>query len=415
MFRMMLTLAALSLASGLTPLSVADAQVGKILNTARREVERKATKVTREAVRCALGDTKCAEDAAKADKPVVITDKNGDVITDENGTPVSDPADAATRASAPGEGVWRNYDFVPGRHVLKVISFDSSAVGRFPANLLTFVRGAGEIVEFEGVRMLESKTSTVFRVDVGEELGQDFTLEFYLRIPTPNIGAQVHFRPITARPANDEDYLNVQAWTGIYRGGRDISATHLPGLVKKNTAFKLQVLRDGSAIFYAGTTRASLAPVTNFPRTRFIEFRLSGSARFPVYVSDIVVATGLDDAGEILAAGKTFTTRGIHFDFDSHTIRGESTKALAEIRDALTAQPGVRVAIHGHTDSDGDADYNQQLSERRAGAIVDYLAANGIDRARLEAVGKGESTPVASNDTPEGRAENRRVDVVVIK
>jgi len=73
----------------------------------------------------------------------------------------------------------------------------------------------------------------------------------------------------------------------------------------------------------------------------------------------------------------------------------------------------ITVAVEGHTDSVGSDAYNQKLSERRAQAAVDYLVSQGVDASRLQPTGYGESKPMASNDTADGRAQNRRVDLVV--
>jgi outer membrane protein OmpA-like peptidoglycan-associated protein len=77
--------------------------------------------------------------------------------------------------------------------------------------------------------------------------------------------------------------------------------------------------------------------------------------------------------------------------------------------------PGRRVAIEGHTDSRGDDASNQQLSQARAQAVMDFLVQQGVDAKKMSASGKGESMPVASNDTPEGRANNRRVELIIEK
>ena len=79
--------------------------------------------------------------------------------------------------------------------------------------------------------------------------------------------------------------------------------------------------------------------------------------------------------------------------------------------DTLNANPGVAVEIAGHTDSDGDAEYNQDLSDRRANAVRDYLISRGVSGSRLSAAGYGESQPVADNATVEGKAQNRRVEL----
>lgn len=79
----------------------------------------------------------------------------------------------------------------------------------------------------------------------------------------------------------------------------------------------------------------------------------------------------------------------------------------------LQEHPDLRISIEGHTDSDGDDAFNKQLSERRAESVKAHLVeAYGIDPSRLETAGFGESKPVAPNDTPEGRQQNRRVELV---
>ncbi len=105
---------------------------------------------------------------------------------------------------------------------------------------------------------------------------------------------------------------------------------------------------------------------------------------------------------------------GVHFDFDKATLRPEAKKILDEAAALLNKQERVVVEVAGHTDSKGSEEYNQGLSERRAAAVKQYLTAQGIKATRLTAMGYGESRPVASNDTEAGRAENRRVELVVL-
>ena len=103
---------------------------------------------------------------------------------------------------------------------------------------------------------------------------------------------------------------------------------------------------------------------------------------------------------------------GIHFDFDKAVIQPDSDALLDDITTALKQFPKWRLRITGHTDSTGDAAYNEQLSMNRADAIKQALVERGIDASRLETLGTGEKQPVASNDTPEGQALNRRVELV---
>ncbi len=104
--------------------------------------------------------------------------------------------------------------------------------------------------------------------------------------------------------------------------------------------------------------------------------------------------------------------RGILFDLDKDTLQPESMEQLGHVVTLLKNYPDLVLEVQGHTDDQGDEAYNLDLSRRRAATVVTYLGLFGIDPARLTAAGYGESQPVASNATEEGRAQNRRVELV---
>jgi OOP family OmpA-OmpF porin len=110
---------------------------------------------------------------------------------------------------------------------------------------------------------------------------------------------------------------------------------------------------------------------------------------------------------------KIVSLEGAHFDFNKATLKPEGMAKLDQAAAIMAGNADLTVGVEGHTDSVGSDAYNQKLSERRAQAAVDYLVSKGVDAARLQPTGYGESKPVASNDTAEGRAQNRRVDLVV--
>jgi outer membrane protein OmpA-like peptidoglycan-associated protein len=112
-------------------------------------------------------------------------------------------------------------------------------------------------------------------------------------------------------------------------------------------------------------------------------------------------------------AGKTLVLRGVNFEFDRDRLTANAEMLLDEVVSELEAHPDISVEIAGHTDSKGSEAYNQNLSERRAQSVVDYLAANGVASSRLAAVGYGEAQPVADNETEEGREINRRVELII--
>lgn len=105
--------------------------------------------------------------------------------------------------------------------------------------------------------------------------------------------------------------------------------------------------------------------------------------------------------------------RGVNFEFDKDRLLPESVVILDKAVEVLKAYPDIRVEVGGHTDSIGTDAYNMGLSDRRAKVVYDYLSANGIAADRLGPKGYGESTPIDTNDTSEGRAKNRRTELVI--
>jgi len=107
--------------------------------------------------------------------------------------------------------------------------------------------------------------------------------------------------------------------------------------------------------------------------------------------------------------------RGVNFDFDSARLQEDAQVILDQAVEILDRNPGREIVIEGHTDWTGPEEYNMQLSEQRARAVMDYMVENGIDTSRLSTVGYGETQPIAPNDTRDGRARNRRVEMKVLE
>ncbi|WP_235977111.1 OmpA family protein [Sandaracinobacteroides hominis] len=104
----------------------------------------------------------------------------------------------------------------------------------------------------------------------------------------------------------------------------------------------------------------------------------------------------------------------ITFDFNSYTVKPEMRGSLQEVAKVLNQYPSSVIGVFGHTDNVGSAAANQTLSERRAEAVAGSLESFGVQRARMQTRGFGFTQPVASNDTPEGRAQNRRVEIRIV-
>ncbi|MFM7085308.1 MAG: OmpA family protein [Hyphomicrobium sp.] len=109
---------------------------------------------------------------------------------------------------------------------------------------------------------------------------------------------------------------------------------------------------------------------------------------------------------------KKYDVYGLHFDFDKATLRPESSKLIKDIATTLKSNPTWTFQINGHTDSIGDANYNKKLSKERAASVAAALVQEGIDKTRLKTDGLGQTQPKGDNATLDGRALNRRVELI---
>ena len=411
----------LALLLALSP--AAEAQFGGIIRGAiNREARTAVNDAVSGTVECIRGDDECVQDANDNGndvtivdpdgEPILDSDNGGEPVLDSNGNPVIDPEEAEKLAQEPGEGGWRNYDFTPGKKVLYVSDFTNSRVGRFPSTEFGFDSGNGQTVEVEELgrkKMLETSASTIFTVELPETLPEDFSVEFFIKTSNPNGGLDVYFGPPPPASLRDSQHLRFGQSPGIYSGGSPLSSMRMNGgLAFGFHQVRLQV--DGDyAVLYIGTERVANLPAAEIVGSDVITFHMAGGPNARGYISDVVVAAGIETFYDTLTETGEFTTRGIYFDSDSDVLRPESTPTLEDIRSTLTSNPDLRVMIEGHTDDRGDVDYNLDLSQRRARSVVMYLTENGVDGGQVDAIGKGEGEPVADNTNAGGRAENRRV------
>ena len=115
-----------------------------------------------------------------------------------------------------------------------------------------------------------------------------------------------------------------------------------------------------------------------------------------------------------LKVGSKIVLKNIFFDLDKATLRPESTAELNRLIKLMADVPTLKIELSGHTDSQGSDTYNQTLSEKRAKAVVDYLTNAGVSASRLVSAGYGETQPISTNETKEGRQLNRRTEFKVL-
>ena len=196
----------------------------------------------------------------------------------------------------------------------------------------------------------------------------------------------------------------------------DVNANeaHRDRYVGRPASFRM--LGDGPALkLYADEKRIANIPSAGFQRGRTLALYLQGrdDEKNAVYVTRIRIAESNKDIYDELTASGRWTTQGILFETGKADLKPESTPTLKAIAAALKGHPDLKVEIQGHTDNVGSAASNLTLSQARAEAVKAALVADyAITEEQLSAKGYGDTKPAGKNTTPEGRANNRRVEIV---
>ena len=397
-----LAVAGLACALLLVP-AAAEAQLGglgrRLRDKAKERVEQKEEEAAERAVDAA--DPTTASSAAPAAE-VPATGAGGSAASPASGA----ASGGAAARQDPGTGAWANYDFVPGERVVFADDFAADRVGNFPRRF-EFKSGNMEIVEWEGRRWLRGESGE-FLINLPETLPERFTLEFELW--GHGNAMQIAFADTTS---GSERRIEINAHSAYLRSG-SVQGEGSLGLKTSETPVSIRIAVDGDYLkLYANEKRALNVPNAKLGRSNRIYVYLNGwSAEQPRMIADVRINAGGRELYDALSADGRVATQGILFDTGSDRIKPESTPTLQQIADMLTQHADLRLTIEGHTDNVGNAASNKALSEQRAAAVKAYLVSKGIDAARIETAGLGDTRPAAPNASPEGRQQNRRVELV---
>lgn len=174
----------------------------------------------------------------------------------------------------------------------------------------------------------------------------------------------------------------------------------------KDARYIFAKLADSNGDIYVSVHTAIAGGQTPYTLLQVVEKKPMETGNVQVDIDAEAMADDIDEKGSV-------RLYGIHFDSDKATIKEKSESTLAEIAALLEEEPDLSLCVVGHTDAVGSMEYNMDLSRERAAAVVDFLTSeHGIDQSRLTPKGVGPLAPVASNEDEDGRARNRRVELV---
>ena len=273
--------------------------------------------------------------------------------------------------------VWAKYDFVPGDKVIFEDNLRDEENGEFPSRW-DLMRGNVEIAEFggENVIMFRDGSPTIipFLEDPSKDyLPEVFTIEFDLYCGTDNFSTYLYDR----------------------KNQKSGSPT---GYTVLNTTYRHMDF---------GTSTSMHPDEKTLDKRRWVHIAIAyNKGKLKTYLDDTrLINIPIMEDGKIIATG-------IRFDVGKATLKPESMGIINEMVEVMEDHPDLMISIEGHTDSDGDNALNLKLSEERAETVKNTMISLGISADRLSTKGFGETMAVMTNDTPEGKANNRRVEFV---
>lgn len=328
------------------------------------------------------------------------------------------PVTSSAETTDPSIKAYQNYDFIPGDTVLFADDFTEDQDGEFPS-LWTLSKGMAVVNKIAGKSaflLTEGNYCQVNpRMKTKSYLTDPFTIEFdYYPNDGDGPGISFDFK------STDGDYVT----TGYveFSNSGEVSTFDFPtdfdatypnendATYRNKWHHCALIYKNGTVKCYIDQYRILVIPDFKVEPLSF-GFAGIGDQNNPIIITNIRAAAG----GRMNMIGKKFTeakivTHGITFDIDKSDIKPQSMGTLNMIVGVLKSNPDLKFEIDGHTDNTGDAAHNITLSQERADAVKTQLVKMGIDDGRLTTKGFGDTKPISDNATPEGRANNRRVE-----
>jgi outer membrane protein OmpA-like peptidoglycan-associated protein len=389
----------------------AAAQFGKLKDKVKSKVERKVDEKTDQAIDKTIDGA--VDGVGKDGEAPAPADPAEPAAPDAGGDKAAAPAAGGT-AVAEDMTLYTKYDFVPGDKVIFYDDLAKEELGEFPSRW-NLDRGVFEIARAEGhTWILNTDHGYISPKLAPGPLPDKYTVEMQFFANGDKDGwYYIHWLDANGDKCG---YLRIgySNMTTVVINDKTLANKDLPQLPHGVHTMRIMATKSTIKCYIDQERVANVPKVEGFAPVGFV------IEMDPYYENNNVCRIGsfrfaeggkslreqLDESGRIV-------THGILFDSGSDRIKAESYKTLTDIGTMLAEDASLRLSIEGHTDADGADDANQKLSQARAAAVREYLGVkHAIDGGRLETKGLGEGKPIDTNDTPEGKANNRRVELV---
>ena len=324
---------------------------------------------------------------------------------------------------------WNKYDFVPGTEIIFEDNQEGEQNGEFPSKW-DLVEGEFENASFDGGNVIYHIRCNMnggggivplLKNAKEDYLPEEFTIEFDAYFNEQIAGNyHIYFLDFKNQKNLDKTVSYVKKYIRIYKNsvdGSGIGQNYYPGY-KSGVYDKSTKWRHVAISFNKRALKVYLddARVINIPNLGYnptgISFGAQCGSDNHGYSKNFRIAKGAVPLYDKFLTNGKFVTTGIKFDVAKATIKPESMGIINYVVKMMTDHPELNFSVEGHTDSDGESASNQKLSEARAKAVTETMINAGISADRLSSKGYGETKPMTGNDTPEGKAQNRRVEFV---
>jgi len=313
--------------------------------------------------------------------------------------------------------LWTKYDFVPGDTVIFEDQLENEQNGEFPSKW-DLSKGNVEIASYDGESVINFPSTSNAEIvplmrETGDYLPEKFTIEFDAYFSEFCTGYTVNLYDVVNQKNPDKlPYLDIDPkrfWSQPI-GATDLTENrNYPYWKHVAISFNIRSLK----VYFGEERIANIPNLKGNPTGVSIKSKQCHDGQWS-FIKNIRIAKGSMNLYDRVVSDGKFITNGIRFDVGKATIRPESMGVINQIYKLMSEHSDLSFSVEGHTDSDGEDAGNQRLSEDRANAVKNLLVELGIDTSRFSYKGFGESMPLDSNNTSEGKANNRRVEFIKI-